>query len=135
MGLDTLLFPEILYPLRAMGHGDEIAIVDSNYPASSSTDQLILIDVVDAPAALIAILSVMQLDIYVKNASDPDNFPTAVQIFQSIINDLSSSSHEIKQLEGFAFYEHAKRAFVIVQTGETRHYGNLFLKKSVLPST
>lgn len=142
IGLDPLLSPELLYALRAMGHGDEIAIVDSNFPASSSTDQLIRLDGIDAPAALKAILSVMPLDIYVENAafsmenaSDPDNLPDAVKTFQSIINDLSSPSHEIKQQERFAFYEHAKKTFAIIQTGETRHYGNLILKKGVLPSS
>lgn len=142
IGLDPLLSPELLYALRAMGHGDEIVIVDANYPASSSTDQLIRLDGVDAPAALKAILSIMPLDIYVddaafsmEDASDPDNLPSAVQTFQSIINEISSSSHDIKQLERFAFYEQANKAFAIVQTGETRHFGNIILKKGVLPST
>lgn len=142
IGLDPLLSPELLYALRAMGHGDEIVIVDANFPASSTTEQLIRLDGVDAPTALKAILSITPLDIYVENAafsmqdvSDPDNLPAAVQTFQSIINDLCSSPHEIKQLERFAFYEHAKKAFAIVQTGETRHFGNLILKKGVLPST
>lgn len=142
IGLDPLLSPELLYALRAMGHGDEIVIVDANYPASSSTEQLIRLDGVDAPAALKAILSIMPLDIYVENAaftmedaSDSENLPAAVQTFQAIINELSSSSHDIKQLERFAFYEHANKAFAIVQTGETRHFGNIILKKGVLPST
>lgn len=142
IGLNPLLSPELLYALRAMGHGDEIVIVDANYPATNSTEQPIRLDGVDAPAVLKAILSVMPLDTYVKNAAfsmqnvtDPDQIPEAVQLFQSIINDLTDSSPEIKQLERFAFYEHAKKAFAIVQTGETRHYGNLILKKGVLPST
>ncbi|MEW7006309.1 RbsD/FucU family protein [Lentilitoribacter sp. EG35] len=141
IGLDPILSPELLYALRAMGHGDEIAIVDANYPASSSTEQLIRLDGVDAPTALKAVLSVTPLDIYVEDAAfsmqdagDPDNLPAAVQTFQTIINDVCNSSHNIKQLERFAFYEHAKNAFAIVQTGETRHYGNIILKKGVLPS-
>ena len=31
--IDPLLGPDLLYILRAMGHGDELAIVDANYPA------------------------------------------------------------------------------------------------------
>jgi L-fucose mutarotase len=33
--LDPLLGPELLYVLAAMGHGDEVAIVDANFPADS----------------------------------------------------------------------------------------------------
>ena len=33
---DPLLSPALLSTLRAMGHGDELAIVDANYPAESS---------------------------------------------------------------------------------------------------
>ena len=33
--LDPLLTPEVLYVLRAMGHGDVLTIVDRNFPADS----------------------------------------------------------------------------------------------------
>ena len=33
IGIPAILGPELLATLRAMGHGDEIAIVDGNYPA------------------------------------------------------------------------------------------------------
>ena len=32
--IDPLLSPELLSTLRAMGHGDELAIVDANLPAA-----------------------------------------------------------------------------------------------------
>ncbi len=35
-GIDPILGPDLLAILRAMGHGDEIAIVDANFPATSS---------------------------------------------------------------------------------------------------
>jgi len=35
-GLDPLLSPELLRVLRAMGHGDDIVVVDANYPAASA---------------------------------------------------------------------------------------------------
>ena len=35
-------------------------------------------------------------------------------------------------LERFAFYARAAEAFVIVQTGERRLYGNILLKKGVI---
>jgi len=39
---------------------------------------------------------------------------------------------EIEKIERFAFYERVK-AFAIVVTGETRKYGNVILKKGVVP--
>jgi L-fucose mutarotase/ribose pyranase (RbsD/FucU family) len=32
-GIDPLLDADLLYALRRMGHGDEIAIVDANFPS------------------------------------------------------------------------------------------------------
>ena len=32
-GIDPLLTADLLYALRRMGHGDEIVVVDTNFPA------------------------------------------------------------------------------------------------------
>ena len=40
-GIDPLLGPELLATLRAMGHADEIAIVDANIPATANARRLI----------------------------------------------------------------------------------------------
>src|SRR5262249_2477817 len=64
-GLDPLLSADLLHALRAMGHGDEIVIVDANFPAASNARRLIRLDGVDAPRALAAILSVLPLDSFV----------------------------------------------------------------------
>ena len=33
--LDPLLNADVLYALRSMGHGDTLALVDTNFPADS----------------------------------------------------------------------------------------------------
>jgi L-fucose mutarotase len=38
--LDPLLNAELLHALAAMGHGDELALVDRNYPAASTARRL-----------------------------------------------------------------------------------------------
>ncbi len=48
-----------------MGHGDEIAIVDANYPADSSGPRLVRLDGEQAPRVLDAVLSVLPLDEFV----------------------------------------------------------------------
>ena len=38
----------------------------------------------------------------------------------------------IKEFERFEFYEQAKDAYLVIQTGEGALYGNIILKKGVL---
>ena len=40
-GIDPLLGPELLATLRAMGHADEIAVVDANFPAAANARRLV----------------------------------------------------------------------------------------------
>ncbi len=39
----------------------------------------------------------------------------------------------VARMERFAFYARASKAFAVVVTGETRPYGNVILKKGVVP--
>lgn len=67
-GIDPLLSPELLATLRAMGHGDEIAIVDGNYPALEHARRLVRLDGHHLVPVLNAILSVMPIDDFVPEA-------------------------------------------------------------------
>jgi L-fucose mutarotase len=67
--IDPMLGPDLLATLRAMGHGDDIAIVDSNFPASSMGRPVIRMDGIDAVRILDAVLSVMPLDTFVPDAA------------------------------------------------------------------
>ena len=62
IGIPALLGPELLATLRAMGHGDEIAIVDGNYPAEEQANRLIRADGHHLLPVLDAILSVLPVD-------------------------------------------------------------------------
>lgn len=140
-GIDPILSPELLCILRAMGHGDEIAITDANFPAHSCAADLVRLDGLDAPRVVRAVLSVMPLDDFVDDpvcsmavVGNPDELPPVIRLMQSVIDELADKPATIRPLERFAFYERARAAFAIVQTGERRHYGNLLLKKGVLAS-
>jgi L-fucose mutarotase len=137
-GLDPLLSPDLLLTLRAMGHGDEIAIVDANFPADSMAQRLVRLDGLSATAVLDAVLSVMPLDDFVPEAAwrmEVVGDPTAEQPiygeFRTIIAR-HESSVQLAGLERFAFYERARTAYAIVATGEVRLYGNIILKKGVV---
>jgi L-fucose mutarotase len=136
--IDPILSPELLRILRAMGHGDEIAIVDANYPSSSAGPQTVRLDGLDTNRVLDAMLSVMPLDEFVPEAAfhmqtvgDPTRIEPTTKDFADII-----AKHEPKMklgsLERFAFYDRVKGAFAIVVTGERRLYGNILLKKGII---
>lgn len=137
-GLDPLLGPELLRVLRAMGHGDEIAIVDGNYPAEEHARRLVRMDGHMAPRLLDAVLSVMPVDDMVGEAvwrpaahGDPARMEAVFAEFAAVVK-----RHEPKQqitpLVGDAFYSKVKACFAIIASGETRLYGNIVIRKGVI---
>jgi L-fucose mutarotase len=137
-GINPLLGPELLRTLRAMGHGDEIAIVDANYPAETDAKQLIRMDGNNAVELLDAILSVMPIDTFVPEAvfrpaamGDPKRVEAVHKDFAKTL-----ARHEPKQrivpLAGQDFYDRVKACFAVVASGERRLYGNIVLKKGVI---
>ena len=138
-GLDPLLTPDLLSTLRAMGHGDEIAIVDGNYPASSAGPPVIRLDGVSADAVLHAVLSVLPLDDFVPEAAwcmavvgDPEAEPPIFDDFRDALARHESAEFTLNKLERFAFYARVSGCFAVVATGERRLYGNVILKKGVV---
>ncbi|HLT02734.1 MAG TPA: RbsD/FucU family protein [Geminicoccaceae bacterium] len=138
-GLDPLLTADLLHVLRSMGHGDELAIVDANFPAASMGRRVVALDGVGATRALEAVLSIMPLDDFVdapcarmQVVDDPDAVPEICQEFQAIIDRAEGGRFRLAALERFAFYERARQAFALVRTGETRLYGNVLLKMGVV---
>lgn len=137
--IDPLLSPELLSTLRAMGHGDELAIVDANYPALSSGRPVIRADGSSATAVAAAVLALMPLDGFVPCAAFHmrvvDNADSQMPIFDEFRSLLRKHEPTMANLEGierFAFYERVKRCFAVVATGERRLYGNLILKKGIV---
>lgn len=138
--IPAILSPDILHALRAMGHGDEIVIADANFPAYSMGCQVHRLDGLPATQVLKAVLTLMPLDSFVTDPAhtmqvvgNADAMPEIVTEFQRIIDQIADTPAPISTLERFAFYDRAKTAFAVIQTGETRLYGNIILKKGVIP--
>jgi L-fucose mutarotase len=138
-GIDPLLTADLLHALASMGHGDELALVDANFPAASNGKRLVEIAGASAPEVLAAILSVFPLDTAVVPAAftmevtgDPDAVPEPVADFAAVLTQMDLADTEIGTLERQNFYERARRAYVVVRTGERRRYGNLLLVKGVV---
>jgi L-fucose mutarotase len=125
--------------LRAMGHGDDLALVDRNFPAASVARRLVTLDGVDVVRAGGAILSVLPLDSFVEQPAlrmevvgKPQEVPEVQRQLQAEIDKAEGRSWPMGSLERFAFYERAKQAFAVVATGESRPYGCFLLKKGVI---
>ena len=138
IGIPALLGPELLATLRAMGHGDEIAIVDANYPGDSAGPQLVRLDGISASEVLDAILTVMPLDTFVDEQAfgmevvgDAKKREETHKDFAKLIKK-HEPGMKLSLLERFAFYERVHGAYAVVQTGERRLYGNVLLKKGIV---
>ena len=139
IGIDPILSPDLLRTLRAMGHGEEIAIVDANFPGEGMARRILRADGHPATDVLRAVLSLMPLDDFVPDPAhamevvgDPDAVPPVLRAFQAIVDEVADAPAPIRRIERFAFYERTRAAHAIVQTGETRLYGNVILKKGVV---
>ena len=137
--LSVLHTPELLHVLASMGHGDEIAVVDSNYPAVSNARRLVRLDGSCLPAAIEACMQLLPLDTFVEKPAfrmmqvhAPDEVPAVQQECQKIIDRCEGRHVELEGIPREEFYERAKKAFAIVYTSEPRGYGCLLLKKGVI---
>ena len=144
-GIDPLLNADVLRALRAMGHGDELVIADTNFPSDSVARQttlgrLLRIDAPSAARVAEAVLSVMPLDSFIDDAAmrmeiigAPDDVPPVQQEVQAVIDAAEGKAWPMGSIERFAFYERAKRAYCVIQTGERRFYGCFIFSKGVIP--
>ena len=144
-GISPLLNAEVLHALRAMGHGDDLIIADTNFPSDSVARQtglgtLLRIDNVTAAAAVAAVLSVFPLDSFVDDAAArmeiagaPDEIPAVQQEVQRAIDKAEGRAWPMISIERYAFYERARQAYCVIQTGERRFYGCFAFRKGVIP--
>ena len=142
--LDPLLNADVLYALRAMGHGDEVVICDANFPGDSVARETVLgkllrFDGADAASAVRAVLSVMPLDSFVDDPAlrmevvgEPNTIPAVQREAQAEVNAAEGRDVPFASIERFAFYERAKQAYCVIATGEQRGYGCFVFKKGVL---
>ncbi len=144
-GINPLLNAEVLWALRAAGHGDDLIIADTNFPSDSLARQttigkLLRIDHATAAEAVEAVLSVMPLDTFVDDSAarmeivgSPDEVPPVQQEVQEVIDTAEGKPWPMVSVERHAFYERAKQAYCVIQTGERRFYGCFAFRKGVIP--
>jgi L-fucose mutarotase len=144
-GIDNRLNADVLYVLRAMGHGDMLVISDTNFPADSIAQQtvhgsLLRMENLTAAQATAAVLSVLPLDTFVDDfagrmeiVGDPATVPPVQAEVQAAIDAAEGRPRPMIGIERFDFYDKAKQAYAVIQTGERRFYGCFIFRKGVIP--
>jgi len=143
--IDPVLSADLLWVLAAMGHGDDLALVDANYPAetsarATSSGRIIRLPGLTMARAARAILSLLPLDDFVPDpirrmqvVGDPDTWPEVQkQVQAEVIAVLGDSAPRLQGVERFAFYAAAKAGFAVVQVGDPRPYGCFLFRKGVI---
>lgn len=142
--LDNRLNAEVLYALRAMGHGDTLVIADTNFPSDSIARQTVLgellrMDNLTCAEVVEAVLSVLPLDTFVDDFAGrmevvgaPDKIEPVQAEVQAKINAAEGRVREMISIERFDFYDRAREAYAVIQTGERRFYGCFILRKGVI---
>jgi L-fucose mutarotase len=144
-GIDNRLNAEVLACLRAMGHGDVLIVADTNFPSDSVaratvTGKLLRMENLTAAEAVGAILSVLPLDTFVDDFAGrmevvgaPDEVPPVQAEVQLAVDRAEGRPRRMVSIERFAFYDMARQAYAVIQTGERRFYGCFMFRKGVIP--
>ena len=139
-GISKYLSPELIFHLYKMGHGDEIVLADAFFPGDTMNERVIRADGINIPDLLDGILPLITLDSFVSKpvlmmavvpGDTPD--PAVEASYREVIDKYYPDTPLIAKLERFEFYERSKSAYAVVMTGETVKYGNIILKKGVIP--
>jgi L-fucose mutarotase len=139
-GIPAIISPELLKILDEMGHGDDLVIGDSNFPAASNAKRLVRADGHGVPELLDAILSLFPLDTFVEKPvalmqvvkGDPTVPEIQERIRQVVRKHDPRGDQAVTSIERFEFYERARQAYAIVATTEPAAYGCLIIKKGVI---
>ena len=143
-GIDPRITPELMNCLMEMGHGDELVIVDANYPAASTAVQTVWGDAIQlpgfsAPEAISLITTLMPLDGFSDTCAlrmeidrEPDTLGEVHTEAFEIINAAKPDDAVAGSIERQDFYARASQAFCVITTTESRPFGCFILRKGVI---
>ncbi|MGC9370893.1 MAG: RbsD/FucU family protein [Paracoccaceae bacterium] len=143
-GIDPRMPADLLDTLMRMGHGDELAVVDCNFPAHSTaartaSGRVIELPGFSAPEAIGMVTALMPLDGFAPHAAlwmEVDGQgPEPGQVHREAIEVMergATEGCEIGSIPRSAFYDRAARAHAVLRCTETRAYGCFILRKGVI---
>lgn len=140
IGIPSCVGPDLLSLLYRMGHGDELVLADAFFCGETFGRRVVRADGIRVPELLDGILGLVNLDDFVQDRlvmmePAPGDLldPLVEASYRAAVDRHWPDTPPIARMERFAFYERAKKAFAVVMTGETVKYGNIIIKKGVIP--
>ena len=140
-GINPIISPDLLKILSEMGHGDELLLSDSHFPANTFCSKNVLRgDGLEIPDLIEGILPLFELDSYddpliMMSAVEGDQLDPQVEVdYMAAVHKFEPEAKPPVRIDRFAFYDRAEKAFACVVTGTTAKYGNIILKKGVTPA-
>ena len=138
-GIPGLISPDLIKIMMEMGHGDELVLADSNFPAASNAKRLIRYDGIRLAALLDDILKYFPLDyrvnavVLMKIPAEDMSFKKIQDLYLSMCISCSPNTIKADYEEREAFYNRSSKAYAIVATGETERFANVIIRKGVIP--
>ncbi len=140
INVSPVISPDLICMLHRMGHGDELVLADAFYPGDSFNSRVLRADGVRIPALLDGIMRLINIDPYVNDAIvmmqpvEGDELDMSVEnSYMKAIKNIYPDAPSVTRIGRFEFYERSKTAFGVIVTGETAKYGNIIIKKGVVP--
>ena len=142
--IDPVLTPDLLWLLAAMGHGDDLAVVDANHPAariaqSTSSQRLIQLPGLQMETAVRAIMTLFPLDDFdpdpVRVMMPVDDRERVPEVQRAVLAEIERGAGRAVapgKLSRTDFYRAAAAAFGVVQVGDSRGYGCFLIRKGVI---
>jgi len=137
LGVDPLLTGELLAALDAMGHSDAVCLADAHFPASrlaAGRGGVLELPGVGTPQLLRAVCTVLPLDdapsMVLMTSADGAVLP----VQEHLVAAAGLGRDAVRFVDRHDFYDVAATAYLVVRTGETRTYGNVVVRKGVVPT-
>jgi L-fucose mutarotase len=136
---------DVLFVLRAMGHGDTLVLADCNFPSesiskSTSFGRSVAMDNLSSAGVASAVLSVLPLDRFVDDfairmeiVGNKQEIPAVQNEVQDAIDQAEGRPRPMIGVDRSAFYDLAKQSFAVLRTGERRFYGCFIFRKGIIP--
>jgi L-fucose mutarotase len=125
----------LLKALDGLGHGDVLAIVDANFPAQRLGKQVLSLPGIRLPEALDAVVTVFPVEGNPQfMAPEAGSAPVHTEMAAVLATQIPPVAPP-QQLGRYEFYAAVANAETVIQTGETRPYGNVLLSKAAISTS
>jgi L-fucose mutarotase len=138
-GVPNSLSGELLKYMTEMGHGDEICIADANFPSASHAPRVVFAPSADGPHMLRAVLTLLPVDqfaptpaVLMSGPNDGSERPPIWKEYYEVLAEFGVATEKILHETNASFYEHVRRTYVTVSTGDARLYGNIIVRKGIV---